>query len=165
MLTAAAIAGLVLGAQGWAHRHAGLVGATAGGLTVHGSTSSASSTPGGHSSGSAVPGKADSSPPGRAGPLLSSEPYAQYAYQVWPGTPRANAEQAMTGLSITVSPQQRGIVVRAGVKGQPSPAAHIYSAGARVYVVETALGDDSGNDYNLGDDGLVVTDAEGRIVQ
>jgi hypothetical protein len=38
--------------------------------------------------------------------------------------------------------------------------------GARVYVVEASLGDDSGNaDYNLGDDGLVVTNAQGRIVR
>jgi hypothetical protein len=35
-----------------------------------------------------------------------------------------------------------------------------------VYVVESSPGDDSGSsDYNLGDDGLVVTDAQGRIVQ
>jgi hypothetical protein len=35
-----------------------------------------------------------------------------------------------------------------------------------VYVVEASLGDEAGNsDYNLGDDGVVVTDAQGRIVQ
>jgi hypothetical protein len=35
-----------------------------------------------------------------------------------------------------------------------------------VYVVEASLGDDSGGtDYNLGDDGLIVTDAQGRILQ
>jgi hypothetical protein len=34
-----------------------------------------------------------------------------------------------------------------------------------VYVVEASMGDDSGNsDYNLGDDGLIVTDAAGRVV-
>jgi hypothetical protein len=33
-------------------------------------------------------------------------------------------------------------------------------------VIEASLGDDSGgSDYNLGDDGLVVTDATGRVVQ
>jgi hypothetical protein len=42
----------------------------------------------------------------------------------------------------------------------------LYPLGARVYVVEASLGDDSGNsDYNLGDDGIIVTDAHGRIVQ
>jgi hypothetical protein len=35
-----------------------------------------------------------------------------------------------------------------------------------VYVVEASLGDEAGNsDYNLGDDGVVVTDPQGRIVQ
>jgi hypothetical protein len=48
--------------------------------------------------------------------------------------------------------------------GRPGPA-HYYPLGARVYVIEASLGDDSGNtDYNLGDDGIIVTDAHGRIV-
>jgi hypothetical protein len=35
-----------------------------------------------------------------------------------------------------------------------------------VYVVEASLGDEAGHsDYNLGDDGVVVTDAHGRILQ
>jgi len=57
-------------------------------------------------------------------------------------------------------------MVTAGVAGQPPPPARLYPTGAAVYVVEAAMGDDSGNtDYNLGDDGLVVTDAQGRILQ
>jgi hypothetical protein len=33
-------------------------------------------------------------------------------------------------------------------------------------VIEASLGDDSGTgDYNLGDDGIVVTDAHGRIIR
>jgi hypothetical protein len=48
-----------------------------------------------------------------------------------------------------------------GQQGSP----HYYPLGEHVYVVEATMGDDSGNsDYNLGDDGLVVTDAQGRIV-
>lgn len=71
----------------------------------------------------------------------------------------------MTGLTISATRQGHGITVKAGVNGQ-SAAAHAYPDGARVYVVETSLGDDSGgSDYNLGDDGLVVTDAAGRILQ
>jgi len=35
-----------------------------------------------------------------------------------------------------------------------------------VYVVEASMGDEAGSsDYNLGDDGVVVTDAHGRILQ
>ena len=71
----------------------------------------------------------------------------------------------MTGLTISATHQGHGILVRAGVNGQPGPA-RSYPDGARVYVVESSLGDDSGgSDYNLGDDGLVVTDAGGRILQ
>ncbi len=45
------------------------------------------------------------------------------------------------------------------------PTTHFYAGGAKVYVLETSLGDDSGyEDYNLGDDGLVVTTAQGQIV-
>ena len=55
--------------------------------------------------------------------------------------------------------------VMAGVIGQPASPPHLYAGGTRVYVLEAALGDDSGSaDYNLGDDGLVVTDAQQRVV-
>jgi hypothetical protein len=71
----------------------------------------------------------------------------------------------MTGLTISATRQGHGITVKAGANGQPV-AAHTYANGARVYVVESSLGDDSGgSDYNLGDDGLVVADATGRVVQ
>jgi hypothetical protein len=72
----------------------------------------------------------------------------------------------MTGLSISVRPSGPGLSVTAGVSGQTSQPPHVYVSGAKVYVVEASLGDDANNtDYNLGDDGLVVTNAEGRIVQ
>jgi hypothetical protein len=72
----------------------------------------------------------------------------------------------MTGLSISVQRTgSGGISVKAGVSGHPG-APHAYPGGARVYVVEASMGDESGSsDYNLGDDGVVVTDAQGRIVQ
>ena len=71
----------------------------------------------------------------------------------------------MTGLSISVHRTGSGISVKAGASGQPG-ADHAYAGGARVYVVEASMGDEAGNsDYNLGDDGVVVTDAQGRIVQ
>jgi hypothetical protein len=99
------------------------------------------------------------------GPLLSSEPYASFAYLVWPGSPSAAARQAMSGLTISVARQLGGISVRAGVTGQPTPAARFYAGGGKVYVIETNLGDDSGDlDYNLGDDALVVTTVRGQII-
>jgi hypothetical protein len=166
VLTAAGIAGIVLAVNGWSARHIGLA-AAGGGLSVSSpgaSPSAASPAPGtaGPSAGPSRPAPSASA----AGPLLSSEPYASYAYQVWPGTPSAAARQAMTGLSISASRVRDGISVKAGVNGQPAAAAHTYPGGARVYVVESSLGDDSNSsDYNLGDDGLVVTDVRGRILQ
>jgi hypothetical protein len=72
----------------------------------------------------------------------------------------------MTGLSVSVHRTSSGIAVRAGVSGRPRGAAHGYPGGARVYVVEASLGDEAGHsDYNLGDDGVVVTDAHGRILR
>jgi hypothetical protein len=57
-------------------------------------------------------------------------------------------------------------MVEAGVAGQPPQPARFYPTGTAVYVIEAAMGDDSGNsDYNLGDDGLVVTDSQGRILR
>ena len=103
--------------------------------------------------------------PTGAGPLLSSQSFAHYSYVVWPGTPSAAAKAAMTGLTVSVHRSGSGISVTAGVSGHPGTP-HVYPGGARVYVVEATMGDEAGNtDYNLGDDGVVVTDAHGRIVQ
>jgi hypothetical protein len=71
----------------------------------------------------------------------------------------------MSGLTISVTRKAGGISVAAGVTGQPLPRAQFYPGGAKVYVIESGLGDDSGSlDYNLGDDGLVVTNGQGNIV-
>ena len=71
----------------------------------------------------------------------------------------------MAGLAIAVRRTSSGISVKAGVSGQSHGPARLYQGGARVYVIEASLGDEAGNlDYNLGDDGVVVTDAGGRIV-
>ena len=99
------------------------------------------------------------------GPWLGSEPYAKFAYLVWPGTLSTASQAAMSGLTISVARKTGGIAVVAGVTGQQLAPARFYPGGAKVYVIETSLGDDSGSlDYNLGDDGLVVTNGQGDIV-
>ncbi len=157
LLAIASVAGILLGMHGWSMRHHGLPAA---GLT--------GGTPAASAPASAAPGATQGPrPPATraAGPKLSSQSYAAYAFQVWPAASSA-ARAAATGLVIRVSRQGPGISVRAGVAGQPLPAATYYPAGAKVYVIEASMGDDAGGaDYNLGDDGLVVTDAQGRIVQ
>jgi hypothetical protein len=182
LLAVAGIAGLLLAWHGWAGRSATVAPSLAGRAA---SSGQARGTPG--ATASPVPAPASSAPPSsappssapaspaasprstasaKAGPLLSSEPYAGVTYQVWPGPVSAAATQALTGLKVAVHQQGPGLLVTAGVIGQPAAAPHLYAGGARVYVVEASLGDDSGNaDYNLGDDGLVVTNAQGRIVR
>jgi hypothetical protein len=72
----------------------------------------------------------------------------------------------MAGLAISAHRSGRGISVTAGVIGQHAPSPTFYPSGAKVYVIEASLGDDANDtDYNLGDDGLVVTDSSGRIVR
>ena len=98
--------------------------------------------------------------------MLSKQPYASVAYQVWPGSPSAAAKTALTGLSVSVRKNGSALLVTANVNGQQAQPPRTYAGGARVYIVEASLGDDSGNtDYNLGDDALVVTDANGGIIQ
>lgn len=177
LLAVTGIAGLLLAWHGWAGRSAtvapslagraassgqarGTAGATASPVPAPASSAPRSSAP---ASPAASPGPRASA---KAGPLLSSEPYASVTYRVWPGPLSAAATQALTGLKVAVHRQGPGLLVTAGVIGQPAAAPRLYVGGARVYVVEASLGDDSGNaDYNLGDDGLVVTNAQGRIVR
>jgi hypothetical protein len=159
LLGLAAVAGIAIGVHGWSTRHMpAALGSVGGGAATAGPTASVTAGP---------PSRPSGSPSASAaGPLLTSQSYAQYAFQVWPGKLSPAAQAAEIGLAITVSRKGSGLEVSAGVNGQPASAPQFYLAGARVYVIEASLGDDSGtSDYNLGDDGLVVTDAQGRIVQ
>lgn len=48
--------------------------------------------------------------------------------------------------------------------GQP-PLHRAYAARDKIYFIEASFGDDSGNqELNYGDDGLVVTNAQERII-
>ena len=181
ILVLAGITGLLLAILGWSQRGTGLVAPSVGGLggsapahtaaaparTSAPPPATATAQPSSAPPSSAPPASpsAQPSPTASLGPLLSSEPYAPFAFLVWPGTPSPTAQQAMSGLTVSVTRQTGGIAVQAGVTGQPLPAARFYAGGGKVYILESNLGDDSGNlDYNLGDDGLIVTNLQGRIV-
>jgi hypothetical protein len=168
VLAVTGVAGLVLAIHGWSGRGASAAPSLAGGrLGTASAAPSQATSPAGAPAPSAAnsPGATGSSSP-TPGPLLSSEPFASVAYQIWPGPVSSTAHQALTGLSISVHNRGSGLAVTAAARGQGAAATHLYRGGMRVYVVEASLGDDSGNsDYSLGDDGLVVTDAQGRIIQ
>lgn len=166
VLLLAGLAGIALAVLGWSQRYTGLVAHAVGGLGSASAPATPTASPRPAATAPQAGPSAASSATASAGPLLSSEPYAQFAYLEWPGTPSVAARQAAAGLTISVTRQAGGIAVRAGVAGQPIPAPHFYPTGQGVYVIESSLGDDTAStDYNLGDDGLVVTDAHGRILQ
>jgi hypothetical protein len=163
VLSIAGIAGVFLGILGWTQRGTGLVTPL-----VTGSPSAAASPSAGPSaaaSPSAGPSAA-ASPSAAAGPQLSSEPFAAYAYQVWPGPLTADARLAMAGFTLTVTRQPGGITVKAVQDGQNmTGASHSYPGGAKVYVIDSSLGDEGGSvDYNVTDDGLIVTNAQGQVL-
>jgi len=164
LLAVAGLVGLLLAVHGWAGRSTQAAFGSIGGSTSGQARPSASSSP--QQTQSSAPAPTSGAQTHSPGPKLSSQSFAQYSFQVWPGKPSQAAQAALTGLSVTVHRQGAGISVIAGVSGQPASAPQFYPQGARVYVVEASLGDDSGGaDYNLGDDGIIVTDAAGRILQ
>lgn len=103
----------------------------------------------------------------KLGPPLASAQYANYAYQVYPGPLSSQAKTATTGFTVKVTPSSGTIHVSVSAVGTSSaPQTSSYPTGDKVYFVETTLGDDSSDtDYNFGDDGVVVTNAKGRIVK
>ncbi|MGH9065629.1 MAG: hypothetical protein ACRD0L_16985 [Acidimicrobiales bacterium] len=89
------------------------------------------------------------------------------AFEVYPGTPSAATRQALAGFQVSVARHGTSIEVKVSVSGSSQPPIRKpYAASDHVYFIEASLGDDSGNsEFNLGDDGIVVTNAQGRILQ
>jgi hypothetical protein len=158
ILSIAGIAGVCLAIVGWTHRGTGVVAPL---VSAPPAASSPAVTPSAPASSTAASSTA------AAGPQLSSQPYASYAYQVWPGPLSVNGKLALTGFSLTVTRESGGIAVRAIQDGTPmTSVSHFYAGGAKVYVLDSTLGDDGGGnvDYNESDDGLVVTNAQGQVL-
>jgi hypothetical protein len=101
------------------------------------------------------------------GPLLSSTPYAAYTYRIYPGTPSASTRQALAGFSFTARLVAKSVDFTLFESGSTQPTENkTYPASDHIYFVEASLGDDSGNaEYNFGDDGVVVTNTSGHVVQ
>ena len=132
--------------------------------------------PGPHATAPAAPSQAghtkQASAPAAAtkpshGPLLSSSQIAPFTYEVYP-TPTAQLSQAESGFQIAVhqvSPSERKVVITNQLGGVTALQQN-FLASDRAYWIETSYGDDApGQDANLGDDGFVLTDAQGYITQ
>lgn len=103
----------------------------------------------------------------KLGPTLASTQYASLAYRLYPGPISTQAKQAMAGFSVKVKPGTiKETVILSMVGSSAAGQSASYLKGDKVYFIEASFGDDSGNsDYSGGDDGVVVTNLQGRIVQ
>ena len=165
ILVLATVVAIVLGLRGY--RAPGLAGL--GTVSTAGTATGPTGPTGPSAAGpTAAPtsSKAGTTSKAKPGPLLSQSPYAPYAFEIYPGALSQNARLALAGFAFSARPEGGGFQLTLTVKGSSqAPIRHTYPNGDRVYFVEANLGDDAGaSEYNFGDDGLVVTDAQGRIV-
>ncbi len=152
VLSIAGVAGLLFGVVGW--QQAGIDTAAA-------SPVAATASPVGTSSPSATASVPASAAAG-AGPLLSSMPYASFAYLVWPGPVSANGKLAMSRWKLTVTRQAGGITVQAAEDGRSmASVSHFYPGGAKVYILDSDLGANSPGNTN---EGLEVTNTQGQVL-
>lgn len=158
VLSIAGIAGLLFGVVGWKQR---------GIYTVTAPPVAATSSPAAVSSPSATaPATTTATVPASAaaaaGPLLSSMPYASFAYLVWPGPVSADGKLAMSRWKLTVTRQAGGITVQAAEDGQSmASVSRFYPGGAKVYILDSDLGADAAGNTN---EGLEVTNTQGQVL-
>lgn len=160
VLSIAGIAGVFLAVLGWSQRGNGVVLPA---VTAPPPAATSPASPGASPTASPTA----SSAPSAAGPALSSQPYASYAYLVWPKPLTADDKLAMSGFVLHVTRQAGGIAVQATQDGEHmTSVSHFYPGGAKVYILDSDLSDDGGGnvDYNDTDDGLVVTNAQGQVL-
>jgi hypothetical protein len=130
---------------------------------------SASSTPSAQvSAPNATPAAAaPSAIPASSSVQFSSWQFSQYSYQIYPGPANSDAQKALAGFSLSVQDQGNSVVVN--LKAQSSryqDAQYTVAKGDTAYFVETSLRDDPTNqENNLNDDGVVVVDPQGYLLQ
>ncbi len=170
VLMVAAVASIGLAFHGYGN---GVTGSTVAlgtsGSTGSSTTATTQASPPKSASGSkpsTVSGSTTTTTP-KLGPVLSSTQYASYAYKLYPGTPSSKAKLATTGFNVKVTPSGSKVVVAVSLAGSTSsPQTSTIQKGDSVYFIEATFGDDSGNsDYSGGDDGLVITNPQGRIIE
>lgn len=141
-------------------------GATGGGGTGNGSgatgggAGASANSGGGAGGGAAATLKATST-------RLSQTPYAPYAVPLYP-TRSAQASQALSGFTVQIAASgPLTDKLQVFIAGTSTPAlSQVIARTDKVYFVEGSMGDDGpGIDTNGGDDGLVVTNAAGYIMQ
>ena len=154
VLSIAGIAGLLFGVVGWKQR--GIYTVTAPPVAAT-SSPAATSLPSATAT-ATVPASAAAA----AGPLLSSMPYASFAYLVWPGPVSADGKLAMSRWKLTITRQAGGITVQAAEDGQSmASVSRFYPGGAKVYILDSDL---SANAPGTTNEGLEVTNTQGQVL-
>jgi hypothetical protein len=102
----------------------------------------------------------------KLGPLLASTQYASVAYRIYPSPINSSTRSAMAGFQISFKRTGSKVVMTIVSQGSSQPPTHqTYAASDKVYFIEASFGDDSSNqEFNLGDDGVIATNAQGRII-
>jgi hypothetical protein len=155
VLSIAGIAGLTFGIVGWNQR-----GIDAAAAPPPAASSSPAPATASSSGAAAAPANAQAS--AAAGPLLSSMPYASFAYLVWPGPLSADGKLALNRWKLAVTKQAGGITVQAAQDGRSmASVSHFYPGGAKVYILDSDLGN---NAPGTTDEGLEVTNAQGQVL-
>ncbi len=101
-----------------------------------------------------------------SGPLLSQTWYARFAYQLYPGSPSADAERALTGFQLMIRPASPTTVEMTLYNLRDDSTQHaIYDNSYRLYFVDSEGDDDGvGGETDDSDDIFIVTDAAGHIL-
>jgi hypothetical protein len=93
--------------------------------------------------------------------------YKQYAFQIYPGEISPQTERALAGFQLSV--QDQGDKVSVTLKALSSrykDAEVVIDKADTAYFIETSMGDDPSNvENNLGDDGIIVVNPQGYILQ
>ncbi len=99
--------------------------------------------------------------------LFSGTPYYPYSYLVYPGPISSQAKAALAGFSLNQSQlRNSSSKVTITVTGTSQQQTLVLAPGYRLYLIETTMGDDGFNfDSSFGDDGFVVVDQNGYVVQ
>jgi len=110
---------------------------------------------------------APSAIPASSSVQFSSWQFAQYSYQIYPGPANGDAQKALAGFDLSVQDQGNSVVVNLkALSSQYNDAQFTVAKGNTAYFVETTLRDDpNSQENNLNDDGVVVVDPQGYLLQ
>lgn len=102
----------------------------------------------------------------QSAPLFSSEPYYSSSYLIAPGNLSQQSRTALDGYNMVVDRLANGYEnITLSVGGTKASGVLALSPGSKLYIVETSFGDDGpGYDGSLADDGFVVVNQNGYVV-